>query len=149
MKTQRLITGAIAISIAIGFAFLAPRVQAGELTVTISDIRADQGHLMVAVMNSEAGWDNQEKPVAGDVAAAVKADGEGRLVFRFNLPAGSYAVQVMHDENDNGTLDTNFMGLPVEGYGFSNNPQVMRRALFDEARFTITEAPADIVVRLR
>jgi uncharacterized protein (DUF2141 family) len=145
MKIQLLIIGAIAM----GFAFLAPRVQAGELAVTISDIRADQGQLLVAVVNSDAGWDNQEKPVAVDKVAAVKADGEGRIVLRFNLPAGSYAVQVMHDENDNGKLDTNFMGLPVEGYGFSNNPQVMRRALFDEARFTITEAPAAIVVRLR
>ena len=145
MKTQLLITGAIAI----GFAFLAPLVQAGELSVTISDIRADQGQLMVAVMNSDAGWNNQEKPVAVDKLAAGKANGDGQVVFRFNLPAGSYAVQVMHDENDNGKLDTNFMGLPVEGYGFSNNPQVMRRAHFDEARFEITEAPAAIVVRLR
>jgi uncharacterized protein (DUF2141 family) len=145
MNTQRLITGAIAT----GFVFLAPLVQAGELTVTITDIRAHQGQLLVAVVNSDAGWDNQEKPVAGEKVAADKADGEGQIVLRFNLPAGSYAVQVMHDENDNGKLDTNFMGLPVEGYGFSNNPQVMRRALFDEARFTITEAPAAIVVRLR
>ena len=40
----------------------------------------------------------------------------------------------MHDENDNNQLDTNFLGIPSEGYGFSNNPNVMRRAHFDEAR---------------
>ena len=55
----------------------------------------------------------------------------------------------MHDENDNGKLDTNFMGIPVEGYGFSNNPQVMRRAFFSEAKFDVTGAPTAIVVRLR
>ena len=62
--------------------------------------------------------------------------------------AGNYAVQVMHDENDNNKLDTNFLGIPSEGYGFSNNPNVMRRAHFDEARFEVG-ADAAITIRLR
>jgi len=39
-----------------------------------------------------------------------------------NLSAGSYAVTIHHDANQNGKLDTNFIGLPKERYGFSNNP---------------------------
>jgi uncharacterized protein (DUF2141 family) len=65
------------------------------------------------------------------------------------LPPGQYAVQVMHDENDNGKFDTNFVGLPIEGYGFSNNPQVMRRANYDEARFDLGPDGGSVVVRLR
>jgi uncharacterized protein (DUF2141 family) len=38
------------------------------------------------------------------------------------LPQGEYAVSLIHDENMNGKLDYNFFGMPVEGYGFSNNP---------------------------
>jgi uncharacterized protein (DUF2141 family) len=41
------------------------------------------------------------------------------------------------------------MGMPVEGYGFSNNPQVMRRAHFDEAKFALGATAASIIVRLR
>ena len=121
-------------------------VQAGELTVTITDIREAQGSLMVAVVNSDAGWNNQEKPVAAQKVAA----GKGEMMLKFaDLPAGRYAVQVMHDQNDNGKLDTNFLGIPSEGYGFSNNPNVMRRAHFDEARFEMGPQNTSITIRLR
>ncbi len=141
MKTQWMTTALIAL----GAATLAPLAHAGELTVTISDIRSTKGTLSVAVVNTEAGWDSKEKPVAAQRISATGAE----AVLRFEVPAGSYAVMVMHDENDNGKLDTNFMGIPTEGYGFSNNPQVMRRAYFSEARFDVTDAPTAIAVRLR
>ena len=141
MKTQLFISALIA-SGSIG---AMPFAQAGELTVTISDIRNAKGTIMVAVEKSDAGWNDQEKPVA---AQKIPASGK-EVVLKFDLPAGEYAVQVMHDENDNGKLDTNFMGMPTEGYGFSNNPQVMRKAHFDEAKFALGEAAASIVVRLR
>ena len=131
--------------IALGFASFAPLTRAGELTVSITNIRTDKGTLMVSVTNTEAGWNNQEKPVAATKVAATGKDS----VLHFTLPAGTYAVQVMHDENDNGKLDANFMGIPTEGYGFSNNPQVMRRAHFDEAKFEVTDAASSIVIKLR
>ena len=131
--------------VAVACALLAPAAHAGDLTVTLTDIRSDKGYLMVAVANSDAAWNNQDKPVAAQKIAATGKE----LVLHFNLPAGSYAVQVMHDENENNKLDTNFMGIPIEGYGFSNNPGVMRKAHFNEARFEIGDAPASVVVRLR
>jgi uncharacterized protein (DUF2141 family) len=145
MKTQLIVSSIIAA----GFFPPASLTHAGELTVTITDVRAHKGTLSLAVVNSEAGWNNQEKPVAAERLALTEDHKTGPVVFKFTVPAGSYAVQVMHDENDNGTLDTNFMGIPVEGYGFSNNPQVMRRAHFSEAKFAVTEAPSAITIRLR
>src|SRR5262245_36276949 len=141
MKTLHLVPTMMAV----GFAWFAPLSQAGELTVEITGIRTDKGSLMVSVVNSEAGWNNQEKPVAASKLAATGKN----AVLHFNLPAGSYAVQVMHDENDNGKVDSNFMGIPTEGYGFSNNPQVMRKAYFSEAKFDPGEAAPSIVPRLR
>jgi uncharacterized protein (DUF2141 family) len=146
MKTQLIFSSLIAASLSLPATF----ANAGDLTVTITDIRAARGSLLVSVVNTEAAWNNQEKPVAVDkFVLDDKAKPGDPVVFRFNLPAGSYAVLVMHDENDNGKLDTNFMGIPVEGYGFSNNPQVMRRAFFSEAKFELTGAPTAVVVRLR
>ena len=125
---------------------LATSVHAGDLIVTITDIREAQGSLMVAVTNSDAGWNNQAKPVAAQKVTAVK----GELTLNFaGLPAGHYAVQVMHDQNDNGKLDANFLGIPSEGYGFSNNPNVMRRAHFDEARFEVGAGKTAVTIRLR
>jgi len=140
----------IAFGSTLGSLVFAPPIHATDLTVTISDVRKDAGHLMVSVVNTEAGWNNQEKPVAQDkVVVAEKVTADRTLVLHFDLPAGKYAVQVMHDENDNGKLDANFMGIPIEGYGFSNNPQVMRRAYFSEAAFEVKDAATAIVVRLR
>jgi len=54
-----------------------------------------------------------------------------------DVPAGQYAVSVFHDENLNEKLDKNFMGIPKEGYGASNNPgRKMRAPTFDEACFS-------------
>lgn len=124
---------------------LATAADAGELTVTITDIRAAEGSMMVSLVNSDAAWNNQAKPVAARKSTA----GKGEMTFKFSdLPDGIYAVQVLHDQNDNNKLDTNFLGIPTEGYGFSNNPNVMRRATFDEARFEL-KADAAITIRLR
>ena len=127
-------------------ALFAAAVHAGELTVTITDIREAQGSLMVAVVDSDAAWNNQAKPVAAQKVAATK----GEMTLKFaDLPAGKYAVQVMHDENGNNQLDANFLGIPSEGYGFSNNPNVMRRAHFDEAVFEVGADTTAITIRLR
>jgi uncharacterized protein (DUF2141 family) len=118
----------------------------GDLAVTISDIRESRGALMIAVMNSDAAWNNEAKPVAVQKVPAAK--GELKLLFK-DLAPGAYAVQVMHDENENDKLDTNFLGIPTEGYGFSNNPDVMRRAHYDEARFEVGAEATSITIRLR
>jgi len=118
---------------------------AGELTVTVTGIHSSKGHLLASIVNSEAGWNNTEKPVAAQKTAI-----EGKeAVLHFNLPAGSYAFQVFHDENDNGQLDFNAMHIPSEPYGYSNNPHVMRRAYFNEVRFEVGDAPQSIVVKLQ
>jgi uncharacterized protein (DUF2141 family) len=117
-----------------------------ELTVDVSDLRTTQGALMVAVIDSAAGWDDSSKAVARRKLSPEQTTVE--LTFP-DLKPGQYAVQVMHDENGNGKLDTNFLGLPVEGYGFSNNPQVMRRPHFDEARFELGSENSSIQIRLR
>lgn len=52
---------------------------------------------------------------------AVKASDKFFVIQ--DLPTGNYAVSVIHDENSNNELDT-FMGIPKEGFGFSNNPRI-------------------------
>ncbi|MGE8214907.1 hypothetical protein D3C87_198420 [compost metagenome] len=125
---------------------LAASASAGDLQVDLHGIRAHTGTVRLAVVDSAAGWDSQAAPVQ---AQSLAASGEDAHVVFKNLPAGDYAVLVTHDENDNGTLDTNLVGIPVEGYGFSNNPQVMRKPTFDEARVHVPAAGAAINIALR
>ena len=58
-----------------------------------------------------------------------------------NLAPGTYAVSVLHDENGNGKLDSNFLGIPTEGYGVSNNhTHSMSAPSWDESKFEVKAA---------
>lgn len=124
----------------------APLAQAADLDITVTDVRVHQGSLRIAVVDSAAGWSDGGTPVAGTVRKAQ--GGEDKFHFP-GLAPGRYAVMVMHDQNDNGKLDSNFMGMPIEGYGFSNNPAVMRKPTFEEAHFELGATGRAITVRLR
>lgn len=119
---------------------------AADLIVRIDGVRTEQGQLLLSLVDSDAGWNNQAPPlVARQLAAQI---GAVELVFP-DLAAGDYAVMVFHDENGNGKLDTNLVGMPVEGYGFSNNPQVMRKPTWDESRFALAEDGQTVTIDLR
>jgi len=120
-------------------------VSAAELTVHLHGIRAQTGLLKVAVVDSQDGWNGKAAPVQGDGAPPRSEDAS--FTFK-DLKPGAYAVMITHDENGNGKLDTNVMGMPLEGYGFSNNPQVMRKPTWDEARFEIGKDDVAIDVDL-
>jgi uncharacterized protein (DUF2141 family) len=116
------------------------------LNVTIDQIRVQSGELRLALYDSEDAWKGTAKAVAGRGGAP---DGSTALNFSFeDLAPGRYALRVMHDENSNGKLDRNLLGMPKEGYGASNNPKVMRAPRFDESSFEIGETDLTIVVSL-
>lgn len=119
---------------------------AADLTVTLHDVRAQTGLLKLAVVDSQAGWDGQAKPIQAD--GAPPQGNVATFVFK-DLQPGAYAVLVTHDENGNGKLDSNMIGMPVEAYGFSNNPSVMRKPTWDEARFEVGAQDAAIDITLR
>ncbi|MDR6841777.1 DUF2141 domain-containing protein [Pseudoxanthomonas sacheonensis] len=132
---------------AIGLALLAGGPAfAGDLTVKLHGVRAQTGLIKAAVVDSQEAWNGKAAPVQADGVPA-QAD-EASFTFK-DLKPGSYAVMITHDENGNGKLDTNVLGMPLEGYGFSNNPQVMRKPTWDEARFEITATGAAIDIDLR
>ena len=57
-----------------------------------------------------------------------------------NIPSGIYAVSIFHDENDNGKMDTNFMGIPKEDYGCSNDASgFMGPPKWSDAKFELKD----------
>ena len=119
---------------------------AADLTITLRDVRVQTGLLKVAVVDSQAGWDGQAKPVQAD--GAPPSGDTATFVFK-GLAPGAYAVLVTHDENGNGKLDSNMIGMPVEAYGFSNNPSVMRKPTWDEVRIDVGPQDTAIDIALR
>ena len=106
---------------------------AGELRITVEGIRSPHGTVLIGLYDSPESF---EKAVTasdkegflsdpdrfGAVALRANAALKSAVVFS-NLGPGRYAAVAFHDENGNGKLDKNFLGVPAEPYGFSNNAQ--------------------------
>src|SRR5712691_480561 len=91
--------------------------QAADLEVNVARIRSSQGNVNVALYADEATFLKDNERLAGVRIPAQP----GTVSTTFTkLKPGTYAVAVYHDENGNGRLDKNFLGIPREGYGFSN-----------------------------
>jgi small-conductance mechanosensitive channel len=74
---------------------------------------------------------------------------ENQLVRIPNETPGTYALAVIHDENMNGKLDTNWLGIPIEGYGFSNGAKGLFGApSFSAARFPYDGRILDLTISL-
>ena len=119
---------------------------AADLTVTITDLTSAEGSVGVSVVNSADAWDGK----ADAVDRQRLPVGGKELTFSFaDLPPGEYAVMVMHDENGNGELDFNVLGIPSEGYGFSNNPEAFGKPRYEAARFQLAAEGSTITIRLQ
>lgn len=94
-------------------------ISGGVLSVVISDFKNDKGTAVVALYNNSEGFPKSaEKALKVMTLPIVNKQSEAEFG---SLPAGEYAVSVYHDENGNKKMDTNFLGMPKEGVGNSNN----------------------------
>lgn len=93
---------------------------AGDLSIDVQGVRSTAGRVYVAVhVSSDAvSFPDPAGVVAGGWRNARL--GSPTVVFP-GLPGNRYAVAVFHDENGNGEMDSNVLGLPLEGYGFAND----------------------------
>ena len=108
----------------------------GSLRITITGIESDDGSINVALVNSEDLFlSKTEAPFRSAIAMIENQTVE--VVFG-ELPHGDYTISVFHDENDNGELDSGFMGRPKEPYGFSNDARgKLGPPSYDDAVFSL------------
>jgi uncharacterized protein (DUF2141 family) len=91
--------------------------------VQILNIRNSTGTIDCALFASPEGFPREALRSATVVVVLKIKATQARCDFE-SIPPGKYALAVIHDENMNGKLDSNWMGIPNEGYGFSNNTKV-------------------------
>ena len=94
--------------------------QADGIKVEVTGFRNDNGQLGCSLWNGPTGFPRDDSHILKHVWAPIK-NARGECVFAGPFPAGDYAVTLFHDENKNGKFDSNMIGYPLEGYGFSNN----------------------------
>ena len=108
--------------------------KADGIKVEVTGFRNDKGQLGCSLWPGPAGFPRDDSHILRHIWAKIRGN-RGECVFG-GVPAGDYAVTLFHDENGNGKFDSNFIGYPLEGYGFSNNAKAQFKApSFDETKF--------------
>ena len=105
-----------------------------KLTIVVKNVKNSNGIISATLFNAETNWLKK-----GEVKE-ITIDNKEVVVIEFEkVPDGIYAVSVIHDENSNGDLDANFVGMPTEPYGFSNDARGMfGPASFNESKFSLS-----------
>ena len=117
--------------------------------VKILKIRNSTGTIACALFESPAGFPTQFLNSAMKVMVMKIQKTEARCDFE-DIPAGTYAIAAIHDENRNGKLDVNWLGVPKEGYGFSNGAKgVVSAPSFSAASFPYDGQNLDLTLTLR
>ena len=103
-----------------GAALLATfQVSSATLTVVISDVRSDIGVLNIGIYDNKNDWLGSSTVQKRSLTVREHKVG-GVVTTSFEVEPGEYAISVHHDDNDNGKMDTNFIGIPKEPTGLSN-----------------------------
>jgi uncharacterized protein (DUF2141 family) len=102
-----------------------PSAHAGytsNLVVKFNSLKNTKGRVCLTVFSGPKGFP------AGGTGSSLKSfrciDAKSGSVTFTNLPLGNYAIAAIHDSNSDGKLNTNPLGVPSEGFGFSNNPPI-------------------------
>ena len=109
-----------ALTLAAALPALLGAAELGSLTITINGIRNTNGNLIACVFRDSNGFPTCQKARTA-INQSTRVTGSTMTIRFNNLPPGSYVASVQHDEDGNGKLKTNFIGMPKEGIGLSNN----------------------------
>lgn len=128
--------------------FFSPQAPISSLQLSIDNLQSGLGTVHVALYDREETFAKSLKPfrlniydLSSNLAMPLLLD---------SLPYGRYAVAIYHDENGNGDLDKNIFGIPVEPYGFSNNPRAKWSAPnFEDISFTVDQDPLKLSVTVK
>jgi uncharacterized protein (DUF2141 family) len=119
----------------------------GILKVTVIHIRNANGQIGFFLFNSGNGFPGHlEKAIA---SAFIKTNIASTEYTFSNVEMGTYAMCVFHDENSDKKINSNFLGMPKEGIGVSNNAKGhFGPPKFDDAKFILNKPEQTITISL-
>lgn len=144
--------GLVLLAISLAAAFISATSVAdppatGVLTVRVSQLRSNDGQVGCALYTSADGFPTDPSKAAQMRWCPIK---QKTSTCSFDpIPAGTYAVACFHDENGNGKLDKNFLGMPKEGTVVSNHAKgSMGPPPFEKAKFSFSGAAGALDLRM-
>lgn len=118
-----------------------------RVVVEVEGLRSNRGAVLGALFRSRDGWTEEGREIA-----TCRADIDGRTAtcVLSDVAPGTYAFAFLHDEDGDGALDRDWIGLPSEGFGFSNDAApVLGPPSFESASFRHAGSETDLHVRAR
>ncbi|OPZ97675.1 MAG: hypothetical protein BWY70_01423 [Bacteroidetes bacterium ADurb.Bin408] len=120
--------------------------QNAVVKISVTGIPKVKGQLLVAFYDSEDSFLKEDKVVYSKI---VPVTGKTMDVYFKDIKQGVYAVAIIHDANNNKGLDVNFLGIPVEYIGTSNNKRNYFGApSFSASKFTCNSPQVDLTIEL-
>lgn len=116
----------------LSFGLLLMQITSAQLTIDIKNVPSSDGKIMLGVYSTASSFPKQNATYQNMIVKAKK--GTTTIIIK-DLPKGTYALAVYHDENGNQKIDKNRLGVPVEFYGFSNDArETFSAPSFDSAK---------------
>jgi len=116
-----------------------------SLTIEIDGLRKNSGQILFELKNEK------EELIAGIIK---NIDNNKCTIVIENLKPGNYSFKFFHDENKNKKLDVNWLGIPKEGFCFSNNPSInfgppsFGQTLFELNRSKVIKCKPEYLLKL-
>lgn len=121
--------------------------QNSQLKVEVDGLRNQQGQICLSVFASGRGFPSSGADAVQKRCVSITAIPQ--LVSFENLQPGSYAVAVLHDANSDSKANHNFLGIPIEGFGFSRNAVIrMGPPKFNDAVVLVAGPTTNIQIQL-
>lgn len=150
-RTMRIIvvlTKAILLLTLLSYAPIIQSVSLGTLTVKVIGLRNSKGNVGFTLFNQAKGFPTDSK--LSHREGLVELTGTSAEIKIDNLAHGTYGVGLIHDENKNNKMDRNFFGIPLEGFGISNNPKVViSTPSYNDAKFHFNQHNHTITIRMK
>jgi uncharacterized protein (DUF2141 family) len=106
-----------------------------SLTIRVENVLPAGGMVRLGLYDAARYPDDDSRPIA---SADVAATAPETVITLHGIPAGTYAIQTFQDINANNKMDTSWLGLPLEPFGFSRNATpFLSKPSFDEVKFTL------------
>jgi uncharacterized protein (DUF2141 family) len=120
----------------------------GNLEIKLNSLKNTKGRICLTVFSGPKGFP------AGGKGSSLKSSrciaAKSATVTFTNLPLGNYAIAAIHDSNSDGKLNTSPLGVPSEGFGFSNNPPLrFGPASFADSQVFVSGTKTVVQIQMR
>jgi len=134
-------TTVFGINLFTGLLFIcASTLKAQDTSVKVTGIRSQKGNIVINVFKDQESYDREL--AYKKFTFNKKEVDKGMMKVKFLLGQGIYGITLIDDENSNGKIDKNLIGMPKEGFGFSNfYMEKMKKPTFDDFKVDLKSQP--------